>query len=563
MTDRYINLALVGHVSNGKTTLVNALTNVNTKQHSSEKKTGKTIKLGYANCMLWQCAACNMYLTTGQAVKSATCTECSANMQLKHRISFVDAPGHHEYVNTMARGTAVVDGALIVTDARMNDMQAQTTEHLAILSILDVDNTLVVQNKIDLVDDIQRKQHYEMLRSGLVGTAAEKSAIVPVSAQSKLNLDALYPWLDELCKVAKFRPVIARNVFTVIRSFDVNKPNTLDTDIKGGVLGGSVLGNCSFAVGDVLELRPAGVMISIQSIHSESDDCESCTTGGLYGIGTDLPPSATKADKLIGSLCGKKEDLPDVISELELAVTYVKLDSDVETDETKQDKPIEHSTQESAKAHSIRPIIKPAKVKISAGTKYQLILGNHTINAVAKKTASAKRWLFVFDKPVCTVETTCLIYTIKPSVLVAFGRLAAYTKPEHSTYVCKEQSTADYQALLPESDIDTDVEKKKASVPVPKLARENRNIIWLNIGEFCDRVRRPVTDVVKYIVEETSLSVSICDNGLRMYKAAINERKLTTLLKKFIIEHVQCAQCKSIDTDKVHCLTCQATYRQE
>lgn len=537
MTDRYINLALVGHVSNGKTTLVNALTNVNTKRDSAEKKSGRTIRLGYANCMLWQCEKCNTYAATGQAVKAVTCTECSTegstvNMILIHKISFVDAPGHHEYVQTMTRGTAVVDGALIVTDARMNDLQVQTTEHLAILSILDVSNIVVVQNKIDLVDDEQRKLHYAMLKSELAGTSAEKSAIIPISAQSKLNLDTLLPWLDELCKVAKGKPITANKVFSVIRSFDVNKPNTPVENLKGGVLGGSVVGDVRFNIGDVLEIRPAGLTVTIQSIHSESDSCDSITTGGLYGIGTDLPSNATKADKLIGSLCGKKEDLPDVVTELTMHVTYVKLDS--------------KTTEE-----------KSTKVKIADGVKYQLMLGNHTVMAIAKKAAS-KKWRFILAEPICTTESTCLIYSLKPSALIAFGRLDSYVKPVDSVHVIRLQDKLEYESILPEVE---DSEKKKSSVPVPKLARENRNILWLNIATFCERVRRPVNEVVKYIADETLIPVSLCDNGLRMYKAAINERKLTTLLKRFIIEHVACKQCKSIDTEKTHCLTCGATYK--
>lgn len=570
-TDRYINLAVVGHVSNGKTTLVNALTNVDTKRNSDEKKTGRTVKLGYANCILWQCKNCMAYASTGQSVKSMDCVECKDkstetattvrstetattvrptetsteqstetstadsssihSMELLHKISFVDAPGHHKYVQTMTRGATVVDGAIVVTDVRLDALQPQTIEHLAILSILDMNNIIVVQNKIDLVNNERRIKHYEDLRKELIGTAADLAAIIPISAQSKTNMSNLYPWLDELCKSAKNKNIVDKKVFSVIRSFDVNKPNTPVDKMKGGVLGGSVLGNTTFKLGDVIEIRPLGLITKIESIFSEADECKVLSTGGLYGIGTDLPGDNTKSDRLIGSLCGKSEDMPPIINKLNLIVSYVTLD----------------------------PTSENKKVKLQDNTEYQLMLGNITISGVAHKI-SGKNWTFELHSPICTVDTTCLIYT-KQSELIAFGRLPDYKKEEKSTYEIKKQTQIDYESTLPETELDDMSDKKKTSVPVPKLAREGRNVLWLNINSFSNCVHRDVKDIVKYLVNETMIPMSLCDNGLRMYKAAINESKLTSLLKKYIITYVTCKQCKSINTDVDHCLDCNATHR--
>ena len=78
------NVALVGHVANGKTTLVDALTQVNTKRSSEEKRSGRTIKLGYANCISWVCEKCKYVEFTGQASKTPTC--CTQNMKVKRKI---------------------------------------------------------------------------------------------------------------------------------------------------------------------------------------------------------------------------------------------------------------------------------------------------------------------------------------------------------------------------------------------------------------------------------------------------------------------------------------------
>ena len=98
-------------------------------------------------------------------------------------VSFVDAPGHHSYVHTMVKGATIVDGAMLVTDIRKEAMQPQTTEHLAILSVLEVENIIVVQNKADLVGQEQSLKHYAELTKALIGTSAENSPIIPVSAQ--------------------------------------------------------------------------------------------------------------------------------------------------------------------------------------------------------------------------------------------------------------------------------------------------------------------------------------------------------------------------------------------
>lgn len=374
---RYINIAMVGHVSNGKTTLVGALTSVNTKKNSEEKSSGRTIKLGYANCILWKCSACGTFTSTGQKDKTSLCPSCAESMSVAHYISFVDAPGHHQYIQTMARGAAVIDGAILVTDSNQNHIQVQTKEHLAILSILNVDNVIVVQNKIDLIDSDTCLKHHDLLRDYLKGTSAENAPIIPLAAQSKLLIENIYPYLNEICNVAKTKPITYPKVFSVIRSFDINRPNTGATDLKGGILGGSMLGVSALSVGDMIEIRPSPVKNSsiplttvITSIFSETDRVDSITTGGLYGLGTKLDPTLTKVDGLIGTLCGKPEDLPPAITSVILDVKHIKLDESV--------------TQE----------------KIKVGTVYRLMSGNTVAQAIARKTAVKGQFEFIMNRPI-------------------------------------------------------------------------------------------------------------------------------------------------------------------
>ena len=103
MSRKRFNIGLVGSVSNGKTTLVERLSSVNTKRHSSEMKEGRTVKLGYANLLMWKCFICNTIYTTGQKVSKKECEDCNNPCTVEFELSLVDAPGHSAFIKTMIR----------------------------------------------------------------------------------------------------------------------------------------------------------------------------------------------------------------------------------------------------------------------------------------------------------------------------------------------------------------------------------------------------------------------------------------------------------------------------
>ncbi len=539
--NRIINIALVGHVANGKTTLVNALTGVNTKRSSSEKKSGRTIKLGYANCIMWQCVKCMQIYSGGQSELPECCMQV---MEKKAMVSFVDAPGHHSYIHTMVKGATVVDGALLVTDVRKEPMQLQTTEHLAILSILDVKNIIVIQNKADLVGPERCVEHYELLKKELYGTAAENSPIIPVSAQNNINIDVLRKSLltmvlGILNSIEQDTDRQKKGVFQIIRSFDINKPGDGIINLKGGVLGGTVVGNAQYQIGDKVEIRP-GVLhrdivtrtitcmplrTEILSIFAESKSCVSTTIGGLYGIGTRLDPTLTIADSLSGSLLGKPEELPAVVNEIEMRITSVNLDS----------------------SHKVR--VKPKNL-------YKLIIGNVVVDAEAVESAIPKSVIMKLIRPICTIETRCLIYNVESSNtrLIAFGSFGI-SKP-CSPVVKLEQYN--YSELTKDLKIH---EKAFTKIPVVRMARENRNVIWENIDAFAKAVYRTPQEIAKYLAAETLVNISICAGGLRFYKSNLNSAKIESIMKKYIKEFVLCGQCKSLNTTVDVCNECKACVR--
>jgi len=519
----YINIGLVGHVSNGKTTLVKCLTGVNTKRNSNEIKSGRTIKLGYANCLVWKCPICATITTTGQSQKKVEC--CSFDLEPTQYISFVDSPGHHSFVQTMIKGSSIIDCAIVVTDVRANSIQPQTMEHLAILEILGVRNIIVIQNKVDLVSLEDCKVNYAMLQKELKNTVADGAPIIPISAVCQIGISYVQEYIYRMVNIAlQSLRKTKYNLFTIVRSFDVNHPNTGIEDLKGGVLGGTVTGECGYKVGDDIEIRP-GLVVSkkesiplhtkVVSIFSETKSCSDTGRGGLYGLGTKLDPTLTKADRLEGSVAGRPQDLPPVITTVQLKIFRMKECID----------------------GSVPP-------KIKTGLACHLIFGSTVIKAVVSKQEDF--YLAEFDHPVCISTDKCLIYVTETMHLIGFGiRVSATVKQEEEKVQKIAQNEEEYVSMLPGSD---KKEKEKMKLPVPSLSRENMNTLWINISDFCKVLNRDEEQIVSYIKQELRMEASICQNGLRLYKAKMTVPRLQTVLRKYIKENVCCDQCKGVKT---------------
>ena len=91
-----LNIGMLGHVQNGKSTIVKSLTNKHTQQHSDEKSRNITIKLGYANAKIYKCMNCKppeCYSSTSSDVYEMDCKICSSRMKLVNHVSFVDCFG--------------------------------------------------------------------------------------------------------------------------------------------------------------------------------------------------------------------------------------------------------------------------------------------------------------------------------------------------------------------------------------------------------------------------------------------------------------------------------------
>jgi len=320
-----VNIGTIGHVDHGKTTLVQALTGVWASRHSEELKRGITIKLGYADMPIYKCPRCE---PPKNYTTQPICPNCGSKATFVRAASFVDAPGHEALMATMLSGAAIMDGAILVIAADEPCPQPQTREHLAAAEIVGIKNIVIVQNKIDIVDEKRARESYTEIKNFVKGTIAENASIIPVSAQRQVNIDILIQALEEFIPTPK-RDETNPPLMYIVRSFDVNKPGTPIEKLEGGVIGGTILQG-KFAVGNEIEIRP-GITLEkegkstynplcseIVSLHAGGRSVNEAYCGGLVGLGTLLDPSFSKADGLTGNIAGKSGMLPKTLSELTL-----------------------------------------------------------------------------------------------------------------------------------------------------------------------------------------------------------------------------------------------------
>ena len=124
---------------------------------------------------------------------SFPCDQCGSPVTLRRHVSFVDCPGHDILMATMLNGAAVMDGALLLIAANESCPQPQTSEHLAAVEIMRLKNLLIVQNKIDLVDEPTSAAQYESIRRFVQVRAAPPACQRPLDQYTINRTHILVP----------------------------------------------------------------------------------------------------------------------------------------------------------------------------------------------------------------------------------------------------------------------------------------------------------------------------------------------------------------------------------
>ena len=224
-------VATAGHVDHGKTSLVRALTGIDTDRLPEEKRRGMTIDLGFA------------YLGA---------------------LGFVDVPGHERFVHNMLAGVGGVDLALLVVAADDGTMP-QTREHLAILDLLGIPRAAVALTKIDRVPPERVAEVCREIESLLAPTRLAGAPIFPLSSTTGEGVPAFRAYLERQAEKIGERKIKGDFRLSVDRCFTLQGAGLI---VTGTAMSGEV------RVGDEVRALLAGTRARVRSIHAHNTPAE-------------------------------------------------------------------------------------------------------------------------------------------------------------------------------------------------------------------------------------------------------------------------------------------------
>jgi len=226
-------LGTAGHIDHGKTSLVRALTGVDTDRLPEEKRRGITIELGFAELQLDD-----------------------------FRLGIVDVPGHERFVRNMLAGATGMDLALLVVAAD-DSIKPQTREHLDILRLLNLEAGVVALTKCDLAEPAWLDLVEEEIRELVADTFLAGAPIVRTSVASGLGIDSLRNRLRE----AASRAAESRRMSRLAAPFRMAIDRTFTIAGHGTIVTGSVSSG-SAHVGDELWIEPLSRQVRVRGLQN-------------------------------------------------------------------------------------------------------------------------------------------------------------------------------------------------------------------------------------------------------------------------------------------------------
>ena len=251
-------LGTAGHIDHGKTSLVRALTGIDTDRLKEEKARGITIELGFAH----------LALPSGAVV------------------GVIDVPGHERFIRTMVAGAVGVDAALLVVAADEGVMQ-QTREHLDICGLLGIRAGVVALTKCDLVEPELRALAVEELREALRGTFLESAEVVACSAKTGEGLPQLRQAIEAALTQTQVL-ALGRSPQGLLR-LPVDRVFTL----RGfGTVATGTLWSGTLRVGDELQPLPGTQVAKVRGLHVHGQAVTEVVAGQRTAVNLALPLSA-------------------------------------------------------------------------------------------------------------------------------------------------------------------------------------------------------------------------------------------------------------------------------
>ncbi|MEN6614907.1 MAG: selenocysteine-specific translation elongation factor [Armatimonadota bacterium] len=239
-------LGTAGHVDHGKTTLIKAMTGINTDRLKEEQERGLTIDLGFAS----------LVLPSGR------------------QIGIVDVPGHEKFLKNMLAGASGVDIALLVVAADEGVMP-QTREHLEILELLETKLGVVALTKCDMVEDEWLDIVQEDLEQYLKGTSFGSAKIVRVSATDGGGIDELIKEIDILSEKATQRTTQGPFRLPIDRVFTMTGFGTV---VTGTLTSGTI------RLGDAVTILPQKIDSRVRQIQVHGKKLDEAYAGSRVAV---------------------------------------------------------------------------------------------------------------------------------------------------------------------------------------------------------------------------------------------------------------------------------------
>jgi selenocysteine-specific elongation factor len=243
---KHVVVGTAGHIDHGKTSLVRALTGIDTDRLPEEKARGITIDLGFA------------FLEEPDGLT----------------IEIVDVPGHERFVKNMLAGAGGIDLVMLVIAADEGVMP-QTREHFAICSLLHVKAGLVVLTKTDLVDRDWLELVQDDVATLVRGTFLEGAPIVAASAKTNEGLEALRATLVSLARAVTDRSTDQLPRLPIDRVFTVKGFGTV---VTGTLMTGRL------ATDDRVEVYPKSLQAKIRGLQTHGHPVDDASAGQRTAI---------------------------------------------------------------------------------------------------------------------------------------------------------------------------------------------------------------------------------------------------------------------------------------
>lgn len=243
---KHFIVGTAGHVDHGKSSLIRALTGVDTDRLPEEKARGLSIDLGFAHLNL-----------PGDVVAG-----------------IVDVPGHERFLKNMLAGVGGYDLGMLVVDAQEGVMP-QTREHVEILDLLETPAGILVVNKVDLVDEEFLELVEDDLREFVAGTFLQEAPLIRVSARTGRGLEDLRGKLTTLLSKAQPRKAQGPARLPVDRVFSKAGFGTV---VTGSLWSGTL------HRGDRLTLWPEGEDYKVRGLQVHGQDCEIAVAGQRVAV---------------------------------------------------------------------------------------------------------------------------------------------------------------------------------------------------------------------------------------------------------------------------------------